>query len=474
MHLAIFLFCCFPFLMVNTDPIIATTSASTAPTSAPTSAPTETATVNGINVFQNQLNEILVELCASEIDRNKTASAILKFGQIADAKVAVKSVIQFYTENYKENFDNLLLFIGHISSLELQQTAYNTLVEAINAKEINVMNLLSFESFIRTKFDSIDEDNVERKIYQDHLSTIGNHLKQLIVGADLNNVMAFINASATPDRIFELIPAIVEGIDLNNFTDMNRIFEFFMLLPEGNQLKLTKQVLARMRTKTQYRHVFHVICLIRLIGTTKDICSFAELVQALPFDLRYLLNSYNNWQLQKDSKWFLSNERDSSTSRYGTILLSLNSYGPNNGLYFTDDDSLNSTRIFFYDDPKYLSVEYCFHNESFPTLAEPNRNNTAQKSWYLMMSNDLSYVQIKNIYTNEFLIVDDVLEIDASGRHERPRIALSSKCSDCDSSKWSLKLGRVWEDPADRYSEHSCPERKVELSSESSREGSVL
>lgn len=447
MYLAALLFW-FTFL-VNTNPIT--------PTAVTTPASTETNTVNTIDVLQNELNEILVQFCASEIDRNKTASAILKFGRLADAKAAMKNVVQLYTENYEESFDNLLLFVNHISSLELQQIAYNTLVEAIDANQINVFNLLSFERFIRTKFELINEDDIERKIYEDLLATIGNHVKEIIVGTDLNRVIMFINNSTTPDRIFELIPTIVQSIDLNNFTDMNRIFEFSMQLPTSNHIKLISKVLSEMREKAQYQHVFHVISQIKLLRTsiyelewkTADICLLSSIEKEVPLQLRQLLGDDNRWQIvnySDDGFLFFSESR-----KYAKTLLFVNYAKLYYGWSFYTQ-SMNSATIINPYSKRLLSVEYSFHNESFPTLRE-SRDDLLQMNWYLLMSNDLTYVQIKNIFTNDLLIADDILEMTEGG-NTLPRVALSSKCPDCDSSKWLLKFDS--EHFPKSYSSYNC------------------
>lgn len=410
-----------------------------------TTASTGTNTVNTIDILQNQLNQILVQFCASEIDRNKTASAILKFGQLANPNASIENVVDFYIENYEESFDNLLHFINHISSLELQLIAYNTLVEAMKLNQINVINLLSFENFIRTKFEVIDDvESIERKNHEDLLLLVGNHIKELIVSTDLNRVIAFINNSTNPDRIFELIPTIVKGIDLNNFTDMNRIFEFSLQLPNVNQIKLISKVLSEMREKTQYKHVFHVIGQIRKLRTSfhqeEDKCLLSQLENEVPLQLLQLLSGESRWQI----KYYNSDELDelesaflsySNSPKYLKNLLFVSSAKVYDGWKFFGE-SYNSVAIGVSSYNQYLSVEYCFHGDSFPTTKTRTNSDLTQYNWYLLMSDDLSYVQIKNIVTNELLIVDYVREDKATG----VRVALSSKCSDCIASRWSLEL----------------------------------
>ncbi|XP_037040995.1 uncharacterized protein LOC119077791 [Bradysia coprophila] len=426
---------------ISTDSVDETYEASAVPQLEYTTRTIETTTISTIDVLQNQLNQILVQFCASEIDRNKTASAILKFGQLVDAKSAMKNVVGFYVDNYEDSFDNLLLFIDQIPSLELQNVAYNTLVEATKSNQINVINLLSLENFIRTKFESMDEDNVKRKMFENLLLTVGNQIKELIVATDLNRLITVINSSKNPGRIFELIPRIVQGIDLTNFSEMDRIFQFSMQLPKANQLKLISEVLSEMRRKTQYQHLFHVILQVRILrnavndGSVEE-CLLSTVEREIPSELNQLLSDSTQWQIKYFDSDLHSGEYlyFSNSEKYSKYLLFLRPTEFENGWKFL---SAQSNSVLVYHSYYYLSVEYCFHNESFPTAIESD-SDLSQNNWYILMSNDLTYVQIKNIYTNELLIAENIQEIDDE-RKSRFRVALSANCLDCDASKWLLE-----------------------------------
>lgn len=405
---------------------------------------------NTIDTLQNQLNQILVQFCASEIDRNKTGSAILKFGQLSNAEVSIKDVVQFYAENYDENFDNLLHFINNIPLFELQQIAYSTLIDGINSGLLKLINVLSFENFIRIKFELTDVDDDERKTYEELLSTIGNQIKKLIIVTDLNEVIKYVNNSNNSERMFELIPTIVQGIDLNNFTDMDKIFEFSMQLPKFYQIKLISKVLSEMKEKSQFKHVFHVICQITLLGnsidrggwTTKEICLLSNLESEIPLELKNLIGNQDQWRIEsvfEDGYLFFS-----ASTKYNKNLLYL---GSTSQTWYFETVSYNSIKIRYNNNYYYLSVEYCFHNESFPTCRDRDSNDLTQFNWYLLMSDDLTYTQIKNIYTNELLIYDDIQEL--GNEDVRRRLALSVKCSHCDSSKW--KLTNYSNTPRDLY-----------------------
>lgn len=425
-------------------------------TNAITAADSNSGNTNTIDILQNQLNQILVQFCASEIDRNKTASAILKFGQLPNATLSIKEVVQFYTENYEESFDNLLHFINHISSVELQQIAYNTLIDAINSNLLNVINVLSFENFIRTKFELFVNGD-ERELYEDLLSTIGSHIKKLIVATDLNAVIKYVNSSTNPARIFELIPTIVQGINLNNFTDMNKIFEFSMQLPGVNQLKLIRKVLSVMREKSQYQHIFHVICQIRLLRDsiirneewiTTDICLLSLIESEIPEEIYELVGDENYWKIK--SVGFIGTLYRSTSQQYNKNLLYV---GIDAGRWCFESQSYNSVRILdkrIHDDFVYMTVEYCFHNDSFPSVRDRDSKDLTQ-NWYILMSNDLTYMQLKNMYTNELLFADEELDMPT-----QRRVTLSQKCLNCGSSKWSLELEK--DRTSDNiYSKYNCP-----------------
>ncbi len=412
--------------------------------------PIETNTVNTIEILQNQLNQILVQFCASEIDRNKTASAVLKFGQLANPEASIGNVVQFYIENYEDSFDNLLHFINHVASLDIQQIAYNTLIEAIELNQINVINLLSFENFIRTKVELLDvHHGIERKTYEDLLVKVQDHIKVLIVATDLNKLILFINDSPRPDRIFELIPTIVKGIDLNNFNDMNRIFEFSMQLPTVNQIKLISKVLSEMRYSNRYKHVLHVIIQIRKLRASIDDgsnsrewtaemkCLLVQLEAQIPSELQELLSAESRWQItfnnsvNFESRYLYYSE----SAKYSKNLLLLRSNKIYNG-WSLFQNSYNSVWIVNNSYGQYISVQYCFHNDSFPTTQLRDESSHTQNNWYLLMSDDLSYFQIKNIFTNQLLVVEDIEEFGNA------RVALSAQVldSEIDTTKYSLEL----------------------------------
>lgn len=426
--------------------ILAMVKANATPVTTPTSTTTTTERhpVNTIDVLQNQLNQILVQFCASEIDRNKTASALLKFGQLIDAKTSVKNVVEFYVENYEDSFDNLLVFINHIQSFELQLIAYNTLAEAVSMNELNVINLLSFENFLRSKLKLVGSDHatIEQKFYEDLLVTLGIHIKELIVSTDLNRVIAFIYNTTNPDRIFDLIPTIVHSIDLKNFTDMDRIFQFSHQLPIVNQIKLTRTILSEMRAKTQYRHIFHVICQIngfRKSIQNEDKCLLSALEQEIPSQLINLISTDSKWNIRRYQSG--SHLKFIESQKYSkTILAVANNNDQINWNFYLAPNS-NSLQIRFlrwnYGD-LYLAVEYCFHNDAFPTMRA--YEDAIHKNWYPLFNDDLTFLQIKNKETGQLLIVDSVHEMGDKDVDKLLRVALSAKCSDCEATKWSFIL----------------------------------
>lgn len=406
---------------------------------------TETNSTNRIDILQDELNKILVQFCASEIYNNETTSAISKFGQLSNAEGSIKDLVQFYTttENYVQNFDNLLRFIDHISSLELQQIAYNTLIDAIDLNLLNFFNVLRFENFIQMKFELTDVNDDNRKIYEELLSKIRNHIKELIVGIDtidIIDIVNIVNSSNNTGRIFELIQIIVQGVDLHNFTDMNNIFRFSMQLSKVNQFKVISKVLSEIRQKSQYKHVFHVICQIKLLSdsfdrggwttTEKDLLS--QIIREIPSQLRHLVG--NHFYLNLKSLVANASIFCVESKKYNKNLLLLTTDTYKIAGWWCESTNYNSLRMRHSPSGKYLSVEYCFHSESFPSIRDSDNNDLTQSNWYILVSNDLTYMQIKNMYTNEYLISEDIWELANTGLLRR--VGLSGTCSHCDSSKW--------------------------------------
>lgn len=392
-----------------------------------------TTALDEMDILQNeQINQIWIEFCASDIDRNRTASAVLKFDRLPVPDIAIKDVVQLHITNYVESFDNLLNFIDQLSSVRLQEIAIGTLIVALKSDLINIVNVLSLDNFFRKKLDSENVSDFAKKMYEEFLNATVDHAKKLVAVTDLNTV---------PTHTFDSIPTIVLGIDLNNFTDVNRLFEFSMQLPRrDDQLKLLRKVLTEMQLKSQYQHVFHVVCQIKLLRksinngswTAAEEQLLSEIIREMPYQARRLL-SESIWQIKS-----LAVDACLScfaSTKYNKNILILDDLSYN---WWIQSQSYNSVMIGdFYNE--YLSVDYSFHNETFPTMRERDDSDPAQSNWYFLMSDDLTYVRIKNIYTNDLLISDDVLEIGSDGLSRR-RVALSANVSTCDSSKWLLKL----------------------------------
>lgn len=395
------------------------------------------------DILQNhQIDQIWIEFCASEIDRNRIASAILKFKRHSIPSVCIKDVVQFYIKNYAESFDNLLNFIDHMSSIHLKLVAYSTVIVALKSGRINLVNVLSFDNFFRTKLkSSTNVNNFERKMYGEYSNTIVKHIIKSIAVTDLNEILECIHNSANAAHILETIPTIVQGINLNNFTDVDRIFEFSMKLPKHHQLKMIRKVLSEMRVKSQYKHVFHVVCQVKLLSNsinggwmTEEKQFLTEITKEIPSQTRRLLMHESIWQIKTLTVDQSLSCLASRKYNKNILLLDTLTYG-----WWIQISSHNSVMIRdCYNE--YLSVEYTFHNESFPTMRKRDECDSTQNSWYFLMSNDLTYVQIKNIHTNELLNSENVCEIGNDGFSRRRRVALSTKCSNCDSSKWIFKL----------------------------------
>ncbi len=350
-----------------------------------------------IDVLRNQFNLILVELCASEIDRQKAKSAILKLDQLANSNALIENVVEYYIENY-ENFDNLLHFINQIPSLETEQRAYNTIVEAMKSNRTNVNDWLIFEKYIRTKIELLDEDHSEGNTYENTRLTVRNHINEFIKSLeDLDTLAALVDNSTNPDPIFDLIPTIVQRIDLNNFTDMDEIFKFAMQLPKEKQVQLIRKVLYEMHQQHQYKHVFHVITQIKKISkcvqreawelewecktpvkgaewTRHDRFLFRELQELVPKELEKLLPDKATHSI----KFYNSGDGveanvayASSDTRYNYLYsIDLPKYSKNVLFVFDRDDSwsfsghnYNSVTIGNYDNDQYLSVDYCYHKD---------------------------------------------------------------------------------------------------------------
>lgn len=399
--------------------------------------------MNEMDTIQNaRINDILLESCASEIDRNRTDAAILKFKRLQDTPMgsSIVKVVNFYTTNYADNFDNLVNFIDHLSP-NLQKKAYNTLSDFIESDSISFMSVMSFYNFFRKKLLT-DLDSGKRKMFEKHFTTTEKLIKKMIAATDLNEILQYTTTSTTNKAvILDCIPLIVQAINLNNFIDVNRIIEISIKLPTVNQLTIIRNVLSEMRKRCQFRHVFHIVCQVKLLRQSMnhggwmlaEVNLLTELINEIPYQVRRLVLSQSYWQIKS-----LATDKCLSclaSRKYNKNILLLDTVSYN---WWIRSHSYRSVMIRDYYN-EYLSVEYSFHNESFPTMRKCDEDDPTQSNWYFLMSDDLTYAQIKNIHTNELLILDDIWETGNDGLRRR-RVSLSSKSTDCKCSKWLLKF----------------------------------
>lgn len=245
----------------------------------------------------------------------------------------------------------------------------------------------------------------------------------------------------------EQISKILQDADLTSFSDMDRLFELSAKLPPIDQLNLIRQVLSNMRSKAQYQHLYHVILQLKFLkesmteSAEKDLLSTVE--GEIPSAFKPLLSDKTQWKIKRfDSDEYIFSSFSPKYERY-ILLLDPSPYYL--GWLFRGESS-NSSSVFqqiyktFAYIPFYLSIEYIFHNDSSPVIRSLyEKSDVTQNSWYPLMSNDLAYVQIKNVHTNELLVADNVTDT-AADNENHTRVTLSRDCTDCDASKWSLKL----------------------------------
>lgn len=245
----------------------------------------------------------------------------------------------------------------------------------------------------------------------------------------------------------EQISKILQDADLTSFSDMDRLVELSAQLPPIDQLSLMREALSNMRSKAQYQHLYHVILQLKFLKESlteseeKDLLSTVE--GEIPSAFKPLLSDRTQWKIKRfDSEEYIF---CSVSPKYDRYILFLDPSTYSLGWLFRGQSS-NSSSVFqniyetFRYRPFYLSIEYTFHNESFPVIRSLyEKSDVAQNSWYPLMSNDLAYVQIKNIHTNELLVADNVTDT-AADYANYTRVTLSRDCADCDASKWLLKL----------------------------------
>lgn len=412
--------------LINTKTITAT-SVIEAPTPVP-----------HIDSCREQVNQILVQMCASEIDRNKTTSAIAKLGQLSNAEDSLKDVVQFFTEHYEDNFNNLLHFIDHILSNELQQVAYNAITDSFD-NGLHFINVFRLDNFVRVKLELTDLNDGKKRLYEKLLNTISSQLKKFVDETDLSVVVNYTKSSNDPERVYDLILNLVHGVDLNNFTVMNKVFDFSMQLPFSNQLKFIAKILSEMQTKSQYRHVFHVIIQIKqikqqirhLIPSRDTLCLLAKVENQVPTKFRYFVEheNYSSIKNLATNEFIFYSESQNDTK--DTILV------PTVWSWSIDEAPEATNSLLICEVPWFcLGMVQPDSNKTItiPIAGRPDRYERSPYFWYLLISDDLGSIQIINTLTGKCLIAGDD-DQELKGNALRNRVVLS-KCLDDPSHKW--------------------------------------
>ncbi|XP_037044554.1 uncharacterized protein LOC119080358 [Bradysia coprophila] len=395
--------------------------------------------------IRSQFDQILVQMCASEIDRNRTSSAMVKLDQMSNAKEQFGDVVKFFTQHYVDNFDNLLRFIDQIVTTELRQEACNVLSNTIDSNGLDLVNVLRFENFIYTRLESTATD--EGKDFYVKIHTNVSHY----ISQRLNDFVASIKGTSNVD----VVPNLARVVDLNSFDAMNKVLEITEAIPYQNQMQFVGKILSRMRNESNYKHVYHILTRIMSLKYSRsdfNNCILLQIENELPSKLKPLFTSDGDWSIENVATKEFMYPPD-SRNRTRNVLLSPQSrslWVPFRNAYIHDSE------IFFFCYGVYNCLSVVSNNNvSIPIIEavdmrDPDRTLS---HWYLLMSNDLDTFQIKRTDTDQCLNASEEQVLENG---ELRRQVLFTECGlDSLSSRWQFRAGDPKQFPMRRLSNSS-------------------
>ncbi|KAG4075063.1 hypothetical protein HA402_008128 [Bradysia odoriphaga] len=395
--------------------------------------------------IRSQFDQILVDMCASEIDRNRTSSAMVKLNQMSNAKEQLGDVVKFFTQHYVDNFDSLLRFIDQIVTTELHQEACNVLSNIIDSNGLDLVNVLRFENFIYTRLENATTD--EGKDFYGKIHTSISHFISQRVNEFVDSIKGFSN--------FDVVPNLARVVDLNSFDAMDKVLEIIELIPYENQMQFVGKILSRMRNESSYKHVYHILIRIMFLKYSRsdfNNCILLQIENELPSKLKPLFTLENDWGIENVATKEFMNPSD-SRNRTRNVLLSSQSrslWAPFRSAFIHD------SKMFFFCFGGYNCLSIASNNnQSIPVvesvdMRDPDRTLS---HWYLLMSNDLDTFQIKRTDTDQCLNASDEQVLENG---ELRRQVLFTECDlDSLSSRWQFKAGHPKQFPMLMLSNYS-------------------
>lgn len=259
-------------------------------------------TTESSSEFEREIRQMRIELCASEIDRNKIASALTKFNKFPDGEQVIKDIVKYYIENHQENFDNLLVFLNEVKS-NVKQTSYQTLFELSDLNIVGVPYVLHMYSFIK-------QNHSENEVYSNQFyKTVETVTFNALKKADLTELVNFASDNRTKENIKNLVPLIVRSIYNNNPDDITKLLQLSSNFKNFTQkVKVLHLLLKQALPDNNTRHLFLIFDQIKAIKKEvsnryddirdSNICLLLSLEKDIPDNYKPYMSHYTTWNIK--------------------------------------------------------------------------------------------------------------------------------------------------------------------------------
>lgn len=130
-------------------------------------------------------------------------------------------------------------------------------MKQINKMTFNVtIKMIKLEEFVK-KLNN--DSNTSTSIYNPILSDLNDFISKLIINSDLNDVIKFAkeNGDDLRNRINELLPMIVNSVDLNDYVSVRDILNFLYTLNPPMTIKITlvSSLLNKSKSESHYKYI---------------------------------------------------------------------------------------------------------------------------------------------------------------------------------------------------------------------------
>lgn len=401
------------------------------------------------NDIEKEVRDFRLDLCLSEIDRNRTVSALEKFKQIKDNHLAVVEMVDFYVENYENNFLNLIQFLNHLN-LTAKEHGFGTLLQLIKSNRVNVLNVLTLNDFIENE-DS--ENEVISKLYENIEASTVLMLKEL----NLTDFMStYANDYQSEEKLTTFIPLIVKIVYENSPNDFVKLLELFHFLKSvSHQIKLLHALLKAALPNRNAKHLSMIINYQKMLkrrvsnsyfNRQENYEALTSIEKDFPEFFKPFMNDSNTWAIKSiyNSEYLQPHLNNAS---YYELLYTSPRIQDNVSKWRYSGSFFDNSSLLVWGEKsavsKHLSLYKCVHKGSIVFLKAIDPTYSLYKTllynlyWTVEVDDNMKFFQIKNSATGEFLSASDTDATTDDGVRKR-KVVISKEANE--KTKWKFEI----------------------------------